>query len=265
MGKAKKRLPESEVCQDLGSQPYPPSLARSDQQPPQPAHEMLSNRDDKADMVELAHQSLEVIVDARLGNQDEDDGGGPFRVFVQSQADQESAGVKEPSQCRLDLLKEALSYEFFSAVSSFLLMGSRTATGLQTAWMASRKAAAPRLHPSPSSITTEMTSSIKTSDLYDPSDFGISTDIGRVCLNGILSGSATVLWIKCWRGEQSFSGSQLSSFAIALLRSVIVSEKLLHKLGQGRPPNGRRSETYSRSLTTVTHFATMPANKCIRR
>jgi hypothetical protein len=122
------------------------------------------------------------------------------------------------------------------------------------AWMASREAAAPRLYPLPLSITTEMTPSIKTSDLYGPSNFGISMDIGRVCSNGISSGSATVLGIKCWRGEQSFSGSQLSSFAIALLRSVIVSEKLLNRLGQGRPPNGRRSETYARSLTTVTHF-----------
>jgi hypothetical protein len=123
MGKAKERQPESEVRQDLGSQPYPPSLARGDQQRPQPAHEMSSDRDDEADMVEPAHQSLEVIVAARLGNQDEDGGGGPFRVFVQSQAVQEPAGVKEPSQCCLASPRRLSAMSFFSAVSSFLLMG----------------------------------------------------------------------------------------------------------------------------------------------
>jgi hypothetical protein len=53
------------------------------------------------------------VLRSRLGNQqDEDDGGGPCRVFFYSQADQESAGIKQPSQCRLDLLEEALSNSF---------------------------------------------------------------------------------------------------------------------------------------------------------
>jgi hypothetical protein len=48
-----------------------------------------------------------------------------------------------------------------------------------------------------------------------------------------------------------------------LLRSVIVSETSLHRLGQAWPPKGSRRDTKARPPPTVMHLAAMSVDKCI--
>jgi hypothetical protein len=77
------------------------------EEPAQATREVASLGNDEADMVESAHQGLEVVEPTLASDHHEIDRSGPTGKLRLGETDEESTCVKDPAQRCLDPLKEA--------------------------------------------------------------------------------------------------------------------------------------------------------------